>query len=167
MRFLSYKRGKSTGLFSYACYCFAFAVFFILCKHFFYSSKPDQASSALVTTAGELYAVAPGSQYSTDFIVRKKDGGLIKFTAVPAYTDLSQDIRSHVRDGIVVSHYNKMVVECRIGGAEFCSPKCFSDFSCRMKVYEANVSSLRKCSYIMFFIGVGFLLAFVCQKPRS
>lgn len=163
MRSFYFKRDKPRGPFFYACCCFAFSALLILYQLFFLSSKPSIVEGALIVTDGELYAVTAGSQYSTSFIVREKDGGLTKFTALPIYTDLNEELRSHRGDRISVSHYGKLVVECQIYGAQFCSPKCFSDYGCRMKLYESDMSTFRHVSYTVFFVGVGFLLGFAYQ----
>lgn len=117
----------------------------------FLANKPSEIESLLIVTDGELYAVTADSQYSISFIVREKDGGLTKSTAIPIYTDFNNELRSHVGDSISVSHYEKLVVEYQIGGTQFCSPKCFSDYSCRMKAYESDKSSLRKSPAYCFW----------------
>lgn len=164
MRSFYFKSDKFRGPLFYACCCFAFSVLLILYQLAFLSSKPSKVEDALIVTDGELYAVTAGSQYSTSFIVRETDGRLTKFTALPIYTDLNKELRSHVGDRISVSRYEKLVVECQIYGAQLCSPKCFSDYDCRMKLYESDTSAFRQVSYTVFFVGIGFLLGFAYQS---
>ena len=57
-------------------------------------------------------------------------------------TMIFQQLKKNNNEGVCLTcGKNTTFLSTRIGYLKFCSPKCFSDYSCRMKAYE---SSLRK-----------------------
>ena len=155
---------KVNNLLSATFFCVVAFVFYLGFYIFALVDKPDRVDEELLSTRGKFLAIAAGTQRGIVFIVKEEgDGRLIKLLAIPGSTNVQSGFSSSVGKDIVVRHYGKLVVSCRIDGVEFCVSSCASAYECRMNLFYADAASLEKMVRTMFVLTVLCLVAYLLK----
>lgn len=149
---------------------FCFFVFLLFLGFYIYAvvDKPVLTDGDLLSTEGKFSAIAAGSQRGIAFIVKERDTEkLTKFIAIPGYTKIQSGFSANIGQNIVVQHYGRLVVSCRIDGVEYCLTNCSSESECGMNLYRTNVSALGKMVCTMFVLVVMCLVAYLIKRKRE
>ena len=149
-------------------FCFLFFCFFLGFYIYAVVDKPDLTDGELLSTEGKFSAIAASSQRGIAFVVKER--GTEKFTrfiAIPGYTNIQGGFSAGVGRDIVVRHYGRLVVSCRIDGVEYCVTSCVSQSECGMNLYRADVSALGKMVCTMFVLLIICLVAYLIKRKRQ
>ncbi|EJM58447.1 hypothetical protein [Pseudomonas sp. GM48] len=132
------------------------------------TDTPIYTEGELLTTEGKFIAIAASTQRGTSFVIKERsDGSLKKFHITSGYTEVKSGFSSSIGRKIIVQHYNRQVVSCKIDGIEFCVSNCVGKYECEMKVYRASVSALKIMVYtvaVLFFVS---LVAYLIKRKRQ
>jgi hypothetical protein len=150
-------------------FVFLFFCFFVFLGFYVYAviDKPSSVGGDLLRTEGKFSAIAASSQRGIAFVVKKHDDGKLMRLIIPGSTRIQSGFTSGVGRSIVVQHYGRLVVSCRIDGVEFCFSNCVSEHECRMNIYRADVSALEKMVYTMFALFVVCLVSYLIKRKRQ
>lgn len=132
------------------------------------TDKPIYTKEELLTTEGKFIAIAASTQRGISFVIEERsDESLKKFHITSGYTAVKRGFSSSIGRKIILQHYDRQVVSCKIDGVEFCASSCVGKYECEMKVYRASVSSLNKMVYtvaVLFFVS---LVAYLIKIKRQ
>ncbi|WP_085725320.1 hypothetical protein [Pseudomonas sp. R37(2017)] len=158
---------ESKNLLGATVFCFLFFCFFLGFYIYAVVDKPGSVGAELLSTEGEFLAIAASSQRGIVFVVKKhSDEKLMKFNVIPGATKIQSGFTSSVGRNIVLQHYGRLVVSCRIDGVEFCVSSCVSEYECRMNIYRADVSALGKMVCTMLVLVVICFVAYLIKRKR-
>jgi hypothetical protein len=149
---------------------FLFVAFLFFMGFYVYAvlDKPRSSAGKLLITEGRFLTIAAGSQRGIAFIVKESGSErLIKFNAIPGYTSVQSGFSAGAGKAIVVQHYDRLVVSCKIEGVEYCISNCASEYECGMNLYRANVSALEKMVCTLFVFVVLCLVAFFVKRKQE
>jgi hypothetical protein len=158
---------ESKKLLHMTIFCFLAFLFYFWFYIFAVTDKPVSTEGELLTTEGKFIAIAASTQRGTSFIIKERsNGSLKKFNITSGYTNVSSGFSSSIGRKVIVQHYDRQVVSCKIDGVEFCVSNCVSKYDCEIKVYRASVSALKKMVYtvaVLFFVS---LVAYLIKRKR-
>ncbi|WP_426106443.1 hypothetical protein [Pseudomonas sp. TWR1-1-3] len=144
--------------------CFAVALLLMGFWFFVSLNKPSLVEESLLTTRGVFLAVSSNTQYSSTFIVKEDSGLLVKFLVLPSYVKFRLPLETNIGKGIEVEHYGRLVVGCSVDGVKVCVSNCLSASECSAKAYNAKIATLRRMIITLLFVGIVFLLIFICKN---